>query len=81
MSVFETRAHIGTDRKLELTLPAHLAGRNVKVTVTSENGSPRAPVSREERNRVLDELARHGIDDPTFKRHPQGEFEQREPLD
>lgn len=81
MSVFETRAHIGTDRKLELTLPAHLAGRDVKVTVTSDNGAPRPPVSIEERNRVLEELAKHGIDDPTFKRHPQGEFEEREPFD
>lgn len=81
MSNFETRAHIGADRKLELTLPAHLAGTNVKITVTKENGLPQPLVSREERNRVLEELARNGVDDPSFKRWPEGDFEVREPFD
>jgi hypothetical protein len=79
MSAFEARTHIGRDRKLELQLPSEFEGSDVSVRVEKASNGTVYP-DRASRSAALRRLA-GSIDDPTFVRPPQGEFETREPLD
>lgn len=79
MSTYEARARIGPDRKLELLVPPGFADSDVDVVVQTRNGTG-AALTREKRSEALRRVA-GSIDDPTFERPPQGEFESREFLD
>lgn len=65
-----------------LTLPLGEINAHKRVYVTVEILQPTAEAEaqqREERRRFIEEMAGK-ITDPTFVRHPQGEYEQREEL-
>jgi hypothetical protein len=77
-------AQVGADGVLTLALPLGKgdANKTVRVTVepVEESAGPSAPIAdRESWLRFLERTA-GSITDPTFQRHPQGEYEQREPL-
>lgn len=80
MSVFETRAHVGADRKLVVTMPAGFENADVRVTVENSPVPTSPPATREALAAALDRVM-GTIDDPTFVRHPQDESEERESLD
>lgn len=63
-------------RRLELDAPADWPdGTEVEIYPVIQN----IPMDREAWLRFIEETA-GSITDPTFMRHPQGEFEEREPL-
>lgn len=65
-----------------LTLPLGQANANklVRVIVVGAEGTTDGSANnQEERRRAIESMAGI-ITDPTFKRHPQGEYEQREEL-
>lgn len=78
MSTFKTIGHVGADRKLTATVPEGFENRDVSITI--ESGAAVPPRTREELAAALDRVI-GSIDDPTFIRHPQGDFEQRDSLD
>ena len=89
MSTLRGRSNIGPDGSLHIRLPG--VGANTEVEYTLEfhapagNGSARTAVTPRrktgaERLRSLGRVA-GSIDDPTFARPGQGEFEKREPVD
>jgi len=72
------KSRIGADGVLHVTVPIGAAAANREVQVTIEPISP-LPVTQEEwRNGVLSTAG--SITDPSFVRHDQGEYEQREEL-
>jgi hypothetical protein len=81
MTAFETTFHVGPDGKVVLSVPPELANRDVRVTVepASNGTTPASRMTREQWREFLDNVT-GSIDDPTFERPPQGEFENREPL-
>jgi len=82
MSIYETQARVGPTGILTLELPvgAQAANREVKVIVEAveESKVPDAEAVEQWRARIR-ELA-GSIDDPTFFRHPQGEYEVRDEM-
>jgi hypothetical protein len=69
---------VGVDGVLTLPLGSENANKFVRVTVeTVDTATNRTPMSREEWLQFIDETA-GAITDPTFTRHPQGEYEQRD---
>ena len=81
MGFFETRSRVGPDGKLHIDVGPSMANTDVRVTVepAATNGQNGA-TTREQRSAALRRLA-GTVNDPTFERPPQGEFEPREPLD
>jgi hypothetical protein len=75
MTPIELRSKVGPDGVLTLTVPIGIAeaGREVKVVVESVP----TPMTPEEWRRFIEETA-GSITDPTFRRHDQGEYEQRD---
>ena len=72
------RSRIGADGVLHIWVPMGEgnAGREVQVTIDSVGLSP--STQEEWRNFVLSTAG--SVTDPTFVRHEQGEYEQREEL-
>lgn len=68
-------ARVGPDGVLTLALGEANANKIVQVTVQTIPSD----ISREEWLRFIENTAGK-IDDPTFVRHPQGEYEQRDEL-
>ena len=65
-------------RRLELDVPADWPdGTEVEIHLLSQDA--KLPMDRESWLRFIERTA-GSIDDPTFERHPQGVFEEREPL-
>ena len=87
MSVIRMTATAGPDGVLHLSVPVGRAGEyTVQVVVApkpSTDGTSTAPKTPEELGWPPGyfENVIGSIDDPAFKRYPQGEFEKREPLD
>ncbi len=79
MSVAEYQARVGPDGILDvhLALGPEQANHEVTVVIKVSNEHSRPAISREEWERIIRETA-GSIDDPTFVRPDQGEFEQRE---
>jgi hypothetical protein len=78
----ELTARVGEDGVLALTVPLGPEGANQTVRVTVETvgeAAARPALSREEWGRFVRDMAGR-ITDPTFQRHPQGEYEQRDEL-
>ena len=67
---------IGADGVLTLALGEENANKVVRVTVEMLD---RPQISREEWLQFIERTA-GAITDPTFKRHPRGEYEQRDEL-
>jgi hypothetical protein len=75
-------AQVGADGILTLSVPLGREGasKTVRVIVeTVEEAADRPAMSREEWVRFVQSMAGR-ISDPTFERHPQGEYEERNPL-
>lgn len=68
-------AQVGTDGVLTLPLGETNANKVVRVTIETMT----TETDREEWLRFIKATA-GAIDDPTFVRHPQGEYEQRDQL-
>ncbi|MBI4580560.1 MAG: hypothetical protein HY718_12710 [Planctomycetes bacterium] len=79
MTRMELRSRIGADGVLTVTVPMGVteANREVIVTVEAVEPSLRSPVDRETWQRIVEETS-GSIQDPTFCRHEQGDYEQRE---
>jgi len=77
--VFTT--HVGDNGTLTVSVPVgkDYASNAVRVTVETLETPPDTPMDRETWRRLIQETA-GSISDPTFERHPQGEFEDRESL-
>jgi hypothetical protein len=71
------KSRVGADGVLHVTVPVGEADANREVQVTVEPLPP-AMTQEEWRNWVL--ATAGSISDPTFQRHEQGEYEQREEL-
>lgn len=78
MTRLEMKSRVGADGVLTLRIPIGSQDANQEVLITVEAAAQR-PLDREEWRRFLCQTA-GSISDPTFKRHEQGEFEQREAL-
>jgi hypothetical protein len=74
-------AQVGADGVLTLSVPLGEAEANKTVRLTVETVEPatkdRSTMSREEWLQFIENTAGK-ITDPTFERHPQGEYEQRD---
>jgi hypothetical protein len=77
MQTITLQAHTGADGVLKLEVPVGLADVAFDVVVVC---SPRDGTSVAVAPQNLAQLI-GAIDDPTFVRHPQGEYEQRESLE
>jgi hypothetical protein len=83
----ETAAHVGPDGRVEVSLPSQFANTDVIVTIRPANGAPVERIADiqdpDERGQVWQEFVQKtagSILDPTFQRHPQGDYEIREEL-
>jgi hypothetical protein len=83
----ETAAHVGPDGRLELNLPSQFANTDVILTVRRASREPVQKIADirdpDERQRAWQEFVQNtagSIQDPTFQRHPQGDYEIREEL-
>ena len=72
----ELTAQVGADGVLNLTVPLDPEDTNKTVRVIVETVPTMSP---EEWERFVDSIAGR-ITDPTFVRHPQGEYQQRDEL-
>lgn len=85
MSTLHGRTRVANG-EFRIPLPKALNGQDVEYTLTVEPARPRGPdsakppITQAEWRAHLDRFA-GTIDDPTFERPPQGEFEEREDLE
>ncbi|MSQ94175.1 MAG: hypothetical protein EXR98_06420 [Gemmataceae bacterium] len=70
---------IGPDGVLELNVPLHKDDANKPVRVTVETLDAETTMDRAAWLRFIEQTA-GSITDPTFERHPKGEYEERDPL-
>lgn len=77
MAPIHLKAKVGPDGVLHLDVPVGADGANHDVEVTVTPARP--AMTREEWHRFVAETA-GSITDPTFRRHEQGEFEERDSL-
>jgi hypothetical protein len=83
MTRIELRHRVGSDGVLTLTVPVGMAqaNREVKVTVEpAEKTAAEAPLDPEQWQQFIRQTA-GSIQDPSFRRHEQGEYEDREAID
>ena len=80
MVPIELRSKVNANGVLNLSVPLGKsdANREVRVTVEPLDGLP-STMSTEQWHNFVHEMA-GSITDPTFQRHPQGNFEQRDKL-
>lgn len=83
MSTLHGRTRVANG-ELRIALPPALHGKDIEYTLTVETPptplTARPPLTQAEWRAHLDRFA-GSIDDPTFDRPPQGEFEVREGLE
>ena len=73
----ELTAQVGADGVLTIALDPEDANKIVHVVVETVEKAAGATMSQEEWKRWVERTA-ESITDPTFIRHPQGEYEQRD---
>ena len=80
MTSIEIKSRVDSNGVLNLSIPfgAADANREVLVTVEPLDDLP-AAISTEQWRKFVHEMA-GSITDPSFQRHPQGDFEQRDEL-
>jgi len=80
MTSIQLRSKVDANGVLHLSVPfgKRDADREVRVTVEPLDEAS-APISADQWRRFVHEMA-GCIDDPTFERHSQGDFENREEL-
>ena len=69
----------GSDGVLHLALPVGVEEADKEVLITVELATPKKVMTQEEWEAWVD-LTAGSITDPTFIRHPQGEYEERDSL-
>ena len=74
------QSRVGSDGILHIDIPMakEVAGREVQVTIDPVQSGPFAMTQEEWRQFVIETAG--SITDPSFVRHEQGEYEQREEL-
>ena len=77
MAPIHLKAKVGPDGVLHLDVPVGTDEANHEVDVTVRPARP--TMTQEEWHKFIAETA-GSITDPTFRRHNQGEFEQRDAL-
>lgn len=78
MTRIKVRSRVGADGKLSVIVPIGAAEANREVIVTVESADPLSPpASCDEWRKFIDRTA-GSIQDPSFKRPEQGEYEKRE---
>ncbi len=80
MNTTVVTSRVGADGVLSVVLPLGPAGANQEVRVTVEPIASKPAMTQEEWTAWVKSMA-GSIDDPTFRRHEQGDFEQRDPLE
>lgn len=81
MARIELTSKVGPDGVLSLNLPLGLEEANAEVVVTVQTANGKGPGGNDQRAwEAFVRSTAGSIDDPTFRRHDQGEYEQREPL-
>ncbi len=78
MTTLQTRASVGVDGNVNVVIPVGKEEAGTEVLVTIAPAPPR--LSQKEWLEIIDRTA-GSIDDPTFFRQPQGDYENREPLE
>lgn len=78
MNRLVVQSRVGADGVLHLSVPIGKAEADKEVTVTIDPAAPRVMTPEEWRNFVLSTAG--SVTDPTFQRHPQGDYERREEL-
>ncbi len=79
MTHIELKSRVGPDGILKFAIPVGISDANREVKITVEPLEPIAQqplLAADDWKRSIEELA-GSISDPTFKRHEQGEYEQR----
>ena len=78
MTTIQTKSHVGSDGLLHLSLPVDVKDMDLDVTVIVHPSIKplRSFATQEEWERFVKETA-GSIDDPTFRRHDQGELLER----
>jgi hypothetical protein len=79
MTRITLNARVGADGVLRMTVPLGTQEADQEVQVTVEPVSRRKQMTQEEYAAWVQSMA-GSITDPSFRRHEQGEYEEREPL-
>ena len=79
MKTIERIERVGSDGTLSVTIPvgSDAANQEVKITIEPLESCARRPSTPEEWQQFIRETA-GSIPDPTFRRWPEGDYEQRE---
>jgi hypothetical protein len=82
MAVIEIESRVGPDGVLTLAVPvgSEHANREVKVTISELPSKVTGPKMTQSEWEDFIRRTAGSIDDPTFVRHPQGQFEDRGPI-
>ena len=80
MNRMVVKSRVGSDGVLHLALPVGPEEADKEVQVTVESITPKKEMSQEEWEAWVEATA-GSIPDPTFFRHPQGEYEERDPIE
>ncbi len=80
MTRMVVNSKVGPDGILRVTVPlgADEANREVQVTIEATAAAAQRMTQEQWRQFILSTAG--SITDPTFVRHPQGEYEERDPL-
>jgi hypothetical protein len=78
MNRMVVKSRVGPDGVLQVTVPVGAGEANREVQVTIE--PTQVPVMTQDEWRTWVEELAGSVTDPTFRRHEQGEFEQREAI-
>jgi hypothetical protein len=79
MSRITLSARVDADGVLRLTVPVGIREADREVQVTVEPAAAKKPMTQAEYAAWVESMA-GSITDPRFRRHEQGEYEEREPL-
>jgi hypothetical protein len=81
MTRIELTSRVGPDGVLTLNLPLGPEEANAEVVITVQTANGKAHSDRNQQAwEAFVRTTAGSIADPTFRRHDQGEYEQREPL-
>ena len=82
MRTFQTRVHTTSDGVVSLRFPSGISDADLEVTVIVAPAAEEGPPSKTDTTGWQQFIAETGgsIEDPSFMRHDQGQFEERDRL-
>jgi hypothetical protein len=80
MKTIKLRSQVGEDGILHLDIPVNIKGGELEVTVTFETVKDEEDLAHLEWPNFIDKTYGCLADDPLI-RYPQGEYEEREPIE